>query len=145
MNNAKIASQIELAYRACEELTGARVLIRSVEVSQRLGQPTIVCIAAHARDVRMHWCAGCRLVWTSPDQATETGIEARVDVCRVCQCTDLSACQHEDGSPCFWIQPELCSVCAEGLGVDVDAHRNLGAEADVGHAIAGAPRGELPR
>tara|TARA_R110002020_G_scaffold185003_1_gene382449 strand:+ start:671 stop:1039 length:369 start_codon:yes stop_codon:yes gene_type:complete len=32
--------------------------------------------------------------------------------CRKCGCHDLAACLHEDGSPCHWAEPDLCSVCA---------------------------------
>ena len=30
--------------------------------------------------------------------------------CRVCGCTDLMACRPE---PCHWVEPDLCSACAE--------------------------------
>lgn len=29
--------------------------------------------------------------------------------CRVCGCTDTSACMTEDG-PCFWLEEDLCSA-----------------------------------
>lgn len=35
--------------------------------------------------------------------------------CRICGCTDVSACQHDDGSPCCWFDNDLCSVCDEKL------------------------------
>jgi hypothetical protein len=34
-------------------------------------------------------------------------------VCRVCGCTndDCRQCIERTGSPCFWIEPDLCSAC----------------------------------
>lgn len=32
-------------------------------------------------------------------------------VCRVCDCTDITACIGEDGLPCHWVEPDLCSHC----------------------------------
>ncbi len=31
--------------------------------------------------------------------------------CRVCGCTDISACVAPDGTPCHWVEPDLCSQC----------------------------------
>jgi hypothetical protein len=38
--------------------------------------------------------------------------------CRVCGCTDddCSYCIERTGSPCYWVEEDLCSACAEGLG-----------------------------
>jgi hypothetical protein len=33
--------------------------------------------------------------------------------CRICGCTDISACTGKDGSPCCWVDDDLCSACAE--------------------------------
>lgn len=35
--------------------------------------------------------------------------------CRICGCTDMSACRHDDGTPCSWIDDDLCSSCDEKL------------------------------
>ena len=35
--------------------------------------------------------------------------------CRICGCTDISACVDPAGEPCCWNDDDLCSVCAEGL------------------------------
>ena len=32
--------------------------------------------------------------------------------CRVCGCTQMQACQTEDG-PCFWLEDDLCSGCLD--------------------------------
>src|SRR5579885_1455125 len=32
--------------------------------------------------------------------------------CRECGCTDDHACMGDDGAPCYWVEPDLCSVCA---------------------------------
>ena len=41
-----------------------------------------------------------------------TGLDRK---CRICGCTDLRACRHEDGTPCAWFDDDLCSVCDEKL------------------------------
>lgn len=35
--------------------------------------------------------------------------------CRVCGCTedDCSGCIARTGSPCWWVEEDLCSACAE--------------------------------
>lgn len=35
--------------------------------------------------------------------------------CRVCGCTDLdcSGCIERTGQPCYWVEEDLCSACAE--------------------------------
>lgn len=39
-------------------------------------------------------------------------------VCRVCGCTDSNcqACIQRTGQPCHWVEPDLCSACADGRG-----------------------------
>jgi hypothetical protein len=32
--------------------------------------------------------------------------------CRVCGCTDDNPCTDDDGIPCAWLQPDLCTSCA---------------------------------
>lgn len=32
--------------------------------------------------------------------------------CRGCGCTDANACVT-DGQPCHWVEPDLCSACAD--------------------------------
>lgn len=32
--------------------------------------------------------------------------------CRVCSCTDFTACIEPDGFPCCWAEDDLCSACA---------------------------------
>lgn len=35
-------------------------------------------------------------------------------VCRECGCTEDEACVDDvTGDPCFWVEPDLCSACAE--------------------------------
>ena len=35
--------------------------------------------------------------------------------CRVCGCTNLNACiDKKTGQPCHWVEPDLCSACADG-------------------------------
>lgn len=33
--------------------------------------------------------------------------------CRICGCTDITACLHDDGTPCAWHNQDLCTKCAE--------------------------------
>jgi hypothetical protein len=33
-------------------------------------------------------------------------------VCRDCGCTDHDPCTGPDGRACFWVEQDLCSVCA---------------------------------
>lgn len=39
--------------------------------------------------------------------------------CCVCGCTDITACRERDGSPCCWVNDELCSACEEVIIDDV--------------------------
>ena len=34
-------------------------------------------------------------------------------ICRGCGCWDWNACEHGDDEACFWLEEDLCSVCAE--------------------------------
>lgn len=34
--------------------------------------------------------------------------------CRVCGCTDDTACIDDAGNACSWVQDDLCSSCQEG-------------------------------
>ncbi len=36
--------------------------------------------------------------------------------CRVCGCTDTDCrqCIAKTGKPCHWVEPDLCSACAQG-------------------------------
>lgn len=40
--------------------------------------------------------------------------------CRSCGCTDWAACQDWDG-PCRWVEPDLCSACADPAGEPLEA------------------------
>lgn len=35
--------------------------------------------------------------------------------CRVCRCTDITRRLRDDGSPCCWMDDDLCSVCHDQL------------------------------
>jgi hypothetical protein len=32
--------------------------------------------------------------------------------CSVCGCTDSQACIDRFGTPCYWVEPDLCSECS---------------------------------
>lgn len=40
-----------------------------------------------------------------------------VHTCRMCGCTDHEACYDEERGACHWHEAELCSHCAETVGV----------------------------
>jgi len=48
----------------------------------------------------------------------KNGVVPRVGRCRVCGCTDgdCSGCIERTGNACHWVEPDLCSACAEGIG-----------------------------
>lgn len=48
------------------------------------------------------WATQGRLEYVAPD----------VRACRQCGCTDEKACVDEAGTPCSWVEPDLCSACA---------------------------------
>ncbi|MCY3754818.1 MAG: hypothetical protein OXG99_12120 [Alphaproteobacteria bacterium] len=42
-------------------------------------------------------------------------------VCRGCGCHDLDACEDEEaGMACWWVEPDLCSVCAAEFAARLD-------------------------
>jgi hypothetical protein len=43
--------------------------------------------------------------------------------CRGCGCTDADCrqCVERTGEPCEWVEPNLCSACADGALLDADA------------------------
>lgn len=65
-------------------------------------------------------------------------------VCRVCGCTDddCSQCIEATGEPCTWVEPDLCSRCAQQLGKGVVAAGGLSDErrgpSDEGRATSDA-------
>lgn len=53
------------------------------------------------------WCSRC-------DEDLANMLEEQYETaCRVCGCTDLdcSGCIERTGSPCYWVEPDLCSAC----------------------------------
>jgi len=58
-------------------------------------------------------CATCRAYIER--HRLEFGLRpSRVPACRECGCTDLdcSGCIAKTGTPCHWVEPDLCSACA---------------------------------
>jgi len=45
-----------------------------------------------------------------------------VRTCRVCGCTDndCSGCIERTGTPCFWVESDLCSACQGDDGVEAE-------------------------
>ncbi|CDZ67660.1 Hypothetical protein NGAL_HAMBI2605_59410 [Neorhizobium galegae bv. orientalis] len=55
--------------------------------------------------------AGDAIARTMQYEADEI-FDEQVDIaCRQCGCTDEHACVT-DGTPCHWVEPDLCSACA---------------------------------
>jgi hypothetical protein len=73
--------------------------------------------ALHAA-ARAPWLATWRAAWwvTARLKAAQVAAEAGRPVCRVCLCTDDTACALEtpEGAviPCWWHEDDLCSGCA---------------------------------
>ena len=50
-------------------------------------------------------------------------------ICRGCGCWDWNACVDGDDEPCWWVEEDLCSVCAARLQVEANpAYSGLYAE-----------------
>lgn len=47
--------------------------------------------------------------------ATDEIVGPTAGVCRICGCTDddCSGCIERTGTPCHWVEPDLCSACAQ--------------------------------
>lgn len=45
------------------------------------------------------------------------GEGSEVNTCRICGCTDADACVDDDGWPCSWVEPDLCSSCLEEMSI----------------------------
>jgi hypothetical protein len=42
-------------------------------------------------------------------------------ICKSCGCSESRPCFDEDADgPCFWAEPDLCSVCAPVAGLEYD-------------------------
>ncbi|MYE59300.1 MAG: hypothetical protein F4X35_06960 [Alphaproteobacteria bacterium] len=41
-------------------------------------------------------------------------------ICRECGCWDWNACVDARDGPCWWVEEDLCSVCAGRLQGDAD-------------------------
>lgn len=54
----------------------------------------------------------------------ENVMDGDAQTCRVCGCTDTSACVGDDGLPCHWVADDLCSKCSD----KEDAQAKLAAE-----------------
>lgn len=51
---------------------------------------------------------------TFPDgEAAANDDTASIRKCRVCGCTENSACTDDEGNSCYWINENLCSACAD--------------------------------
>lgn len=59
-------------------------------------------------------------------RSREMRLEEQVRSCRVCGCTDMDACETDDG-PCHWVAADLCSACvnpgAIALAEQMEARR----------------------
>jgi uncharacterized ParB-like nuclease family protein len=56
------------------------------------------------------------------DEDPDEDLDEDEDACRVCGCTEMEACEDDDGNTCSWVEdPEggmLCSACAEDAGAE---------------------------
>jgi len=125
-----VREQIAAARAAVEDMERAGVQVIRVDCAGDRCEPTLICLQRTIDDLGWTECEGCRIVWQRPvERAEPVRLErsapsaAAATACRHCGCTDVAACVHADGTPCWWISPGLCSLCAERVGVDVDTHR----------------------
>jgi hypothetical protein len=67
---------------------------------------------AKKRSARQQPLIGARRLSTAPSAKEEKII---IGVCRVCGCTDndCTQCVEKTGEACVWVEPDLCSACAE--------------------------------
>jgi len=63
--------------------------------------------------------AAARRLFAQADAQAEEQKQAKLKalqparrVCRVCGCDDDHSCLPDDGGPCWWVHPDLCSACA---------------------------------
>jgi hypothetical protein len=40
------------------------------------------------------------------------GYDDVTNICRICGCSDLDACESTNGEKCWWVNDDLCSFCA---------------------------------
>ena len=59
-------------------------------------------------------CAGLALALVIGEMNRLAGYPDEAIVrCRVCGCWDFDPCWDEDSGPCWWVEADLCSRCAE--------------------------------
>lgn len=53
--------------------------------------------------------------WRRRARRATRGPRCRVCGCHMCSCTDdeYRMCYERTGAPCWWVEPNLCSACAE--------------------------------
>jgi hypothetical protein len=59
---------------------------------------------------------------------------ARSQRCRICECTETDSCV----GPCSWVEPDLCSTCAETLIAIVEYCTDAGPAARRAEAYGGS-------
>ncbi|HUS74320.1 MAG TPA: ParB/RepB/Spo0J family partition protein [Sedimentisphaerales bacterium] len=59
---------------------------------------------------------------TEKAKPKKSGKKDKVQSCRICKCTDDKACIGDDGEPCHWVEPDLCSNCHGNLILITNAH-----------------------
>jgi len=49
--------------------------------------------------------------------AISNAMASVIRCCRICGCTDddCRQCIEKTGEPCYWVEPDLCSACVEGM------------------------------
>lgn len=48
-----------------------------------------------------------------PDLTGKKAKSGKAGICRVCGCTETTPCEDIEGNTCSWVEPDLCSACAE--------------------------------
>ena len=70
-------------------------------------------------------CAGYRAGRQLCQNCEESRVDLEVRRCRVCGCTDddCRGCIQRTGSPCSWVEADLCSACQTGFNTQIKVKR----------------------
>lgn len=101
--------------------------------SHLLGKPVSPETIAEAVRVCEAWLVD--LIASGDDPGVE---RASHRACRVCGCTEHSACVDENKGNCWWVAPDLCSHCEDKASIDAQA--TPGEDSVVAHGDARSPQ-----
>jgi hypothetical protein len=71
-------------------------------------------VTNNARPLRSPHAAGGRQGFFWVDVPVKLWPVTAAGSCRMCGCTETTACRDERGQPCSWVAADLCSACEAG-------------------------------